>query len=178
MRAKEEQMTSSILCGVDGSTDARLALRTAARLAGQLDARLVVAHVVQVPVQSSRLGPGLMVPIGDELAAGRRLVEDIVEAEGLSGAERRVEYGFPGDRLADLADEEGAALIVVGSRGRGAFKAALLGSVSMDLIGVARRPVLVVPPGAAPRSAAARTDERRDAGALRDDHDRAGRALR
>jgi nucleotide-binding universal stress UspA family protein len=53
--------------------------------------------------------------------------------------------GFPGDRLADLADEEAAELIIVGSRGRGAVKAAILGSVSTDVIGVARRPVLVVP---------------------------------
>ncbi|MGH3062673.1 MAG: universal stress protein, partial [Gaiellaceae bacterium] len=40
-------------------------------------------------------------------------------------------------------------LIVVGSRGRGAFKAAFLGSVSNSLFGVARCPVLIVPPGAA-----------------------------
>jgi nucleotide-binding universal stress UspA family protein len=37
-------------------------------------------------------------------------------------------------------------LIIVGSRGRGAFKAAFLGSVSNELIGVVRCPVLVVPP--------------------------------
>jgi nucleotide-binding universal stress UspA family protein len=43
-------------------------------------------------------------------------------------------------------------MIVVGSRGRGAFKAAFLGSVSTSLIGIARCPVLVVPPGAAHRS--------------------------
>jgi nucleotide-binding universal stress UspA family protein len=40
-------------------------------------------------------------------------------------------------------------MIVVGSRGRGAFKAAFLGSVSSSLVGVARCPVLIVPPGAA-----------------------------
>src|ERR687888_334827 len=51
-------------------------------------------------------------------------------------------------RLADLADEEDAELIVVGSRGRGRFKAAFLGSVSNSLVGVARCPVLIVPPGA------------------------------
>jgi nucleotide-binding universal stress UspA family protein len=39
-------------------------------------------------------------------------------------------------------------LIVVGSRGRGAFKAAYLGSVSTSLVSIAR-PVLIVPPGAA-----------------------------
>lgn len=55
------------------------------------------------------------------------------------------DVGIAAERLADLADEEEADMIVVGSRGRGAFKAAFLGSVSRDLIGVARRPVLVVP---------------------------------
>ena len=67
-----------------------------------------------------------------------------------TGAEllRRVVFGFTADRLADLADDESAQLIVVGSRGRRGFKAAWLGSVSADLIGVARCPVLVVPPAA------------------------------
>jgi nucleotide-binding universal stress UspA family protein len=68
---------------------------------------------------------------------------------GLADAERRVVVGFPAERLAELADEEDAELIVVGSRGRGAFKAAFLGSVSSSLVGIARCPVLIVPPGAA-----------------------------
>jgi nucleotide-binding universal stress UspA family protein len=42
-------------------------------------------------------------------------------------------------------------LIVVGSRGRGAFRSAFLGSVSSGLVGVARCPVLVVPAGATER---------------------------
>ncbi|HET7138310.1 MAG TPA: universal stress protein [Gaiellaceae bacterium] len=152
---KENHMARPILCGVDGSADARLALRTAARLAEQLDARLVVAHVVQLPPQSSRLGPKTIVPIGAALEAGVKMLERLLDEEGLSEVDQRVEYGFAADRLADLADEEDAELIVVGSRGRGAFKAAFLGSVSTDVIGVARRPVLVVPPGADAGAAAA-----------------------
>jgi len=81
--------------------------------------------------------------------AARGLLTDVSEAMGLEGTDQRVVNGYPAERLADLADEEGAELIVVGSRGRGAFKAAFLGSVSTSLIGVARCPVLVVPPGAA-----------------------------
>jgi nucleotide-binding universal stress UspA family protein len=69
----------------------------------------------------------------------------MTQRANIETAERRVVTGIPAQRLADVADEVDAAFIVVGSRGRGAFKAAILGSVSKDLMGVARRPVLVVP---------------------------------
>src|SRR5207253_2362359 len=118
-----------------------------------LGVRLVVVHIVQATLRSSpgfawASRPPMGVPIDAEIGAGERLLDRVLMEEGLADAERRVAYGFPADRLADLADEEQAELIVVGSRGRGAFKAAFLGSVSSDLIGVARCPVLVVPPGA------------------------------
>lgn len=145
-----KQMTNSILCGVDGSIEARGALRHAAHLSDLLGLRLVVAHVVQ----PTPLGIGptarqlASIPVDDLLAGGRAMLEQILEDEEIVDVERRVVLGFPGDRLADLADDEAADLIVVGSRGRGVLKAALLGSVSTALIGVARRPVLVVPPHA------------------------------
>jgi nucleotide-binding universal stress UspA family protein len=143
----------SILCGVDGSDDARVALRAAARLSGHLGVRLVAAHVVQAVSAEPGVGlaPGRPVAGASaaDLAAGRELLDHVLEQEGLEDAERHVVYGFPADCLADLADDEDAQLIVVGSRGRGLWKAALLGSVSTDVIGVARRPVLVVPRGAA-----------------------------
>jgi nucleotide-binding universal stress UspA family protein len=152
-------MSSPILCGVDGSSDARSALRAASQLAAQLGVKLVVAHVVQPSPASHSLGPAVgpaYRPLPDqELEAGRALVRHVVAEEGLHDVEQRAVFGFPADRLADLADEENAELIVVGSRGRGSFKAAFLGSVSTSLIGVARCPVLVVPPGAA-RGATAR----------------------
>jgi nucleotide-binding universal stress UspA family protein len=49
--------------------------------------------------------------------------------------------------LADYAAERGAAVIVVGSRGRSASRELLLGSVAKALLHHARRPVLVVPAG-------------------------------
>lgn len=143
----------SIVCGLDGSDGARVALRVAARLANDFGLRLVVAHVVQ-PQPVTR-GPGptagqlAALPLEALVAGGEALVCRILDEERLDEAERRVVLGFAADRLADLADDEAAELIVVGSRGRRGFKAAWLGSVSADLIGVARCPVLVVPPGAA-----------------------------
>jgi nucleotide-binding universal stress UspA family protein len=143
----------SVVCGVDGSDGARAALRVARRLAGELGHRLVVAHVVQPQPTATGFGPTASqlerLPLDTLLASGEALVDRILDEEQLSGVERRVVFGFAADRLADLADDEGAELIVVGSRGRRGFKAAWLGSVSADLIGVARCPVLVVPPGVA-----------------------------
>ena len=143
-------MSRSIVCGVDGSPEAQAALGVASRLSDQLGLRLVVAYVSQAALFAAGPGPGpvMTTPTEEELRSGAALVEKVVREERLLGAEQRSVYGLPAERLADLADEEDAELIVVGSRGRGAFKAAFLGSVSRDLIGVARCPVLVVPPGA------------------------------
>jgi nucleotide-binding universal stress UspA family protein len=114
----------------------------------------VVEYVHSPHATAGALGPAaaarapLTATLNEQVQAGERLLEMMAEQGRLEQAERRVVAGLAADRLADLADEEDAELIVVGSRGRGAFKADFLGSVSASLIGVARCPVLVVPPGA------------------------------
>jgi nucleotide-binding universal stress UspA family protein len=142
-------MTTSIVCGVDDSREAHVAVRVAAGLAELLGLRLVAAHVVHPPTPAVVIGPTARgvgdVPVDALLASGEALLDRILVEEGLADVERRVVLGNHPDRLADLADEEAAELIVVGSRGRGAFKAAFLGSFSTGLLGVARCPVLVVP---------------------------------
>ena len=150
-------MDSSIVCGVDGSADSLKAVSVAAGLAEPLGARLVLAHIVDHTDVTSAVGPmggaptarRLLIDNLEELEqAAEQLLVEVADDAGLQRAERRVAFGFAALRLADVADEEEAELIVVGSRGRGAFKAAFLGSVSTSLVGVARCPVLVVPPGA------------------------------
>jgi nucleotide-binding universal stress UspA family protein len=138
-------MDGSIVCGVDGSTESRAALRVAAQLSGQLGAPLVIAHVT--PTWDSAPTVGSKGFDARELRDGEVLLEQIAKEEGLRDANLQSLHGLPAERLAELADEEAAAFVVVGSRGRGAFKSAFLGSVSRDLIGVADCPVLVVPPG-------------------------------
>ena len=154
-------MDRSIVCGVDGSPDSQAALAVAIDLATRLQLRLIMANVVEpshAPHEgAASLGRPVARPLfpttGQQEEAASELLVELGATMGLEEADRRVVAGYAAERLADLADEEGAAMIVVGSRGRGAFKAAFLGSVSTSLIGVARRPVLVVPPGAAGRMA-------------------------
>jgi nucleotide-binding universal stress UspA family protein len=150
-------LSTSIVCGVDDSPDSQAALRIAASLADRLRLKLVVAHVAEpdhIPYAAAApfgrvSGPAAVVTevearIGDAV----QLLEDVVGSAGLVNAERRAEVGVPAERLADIADEVDAEMIVVGSRGRGAFRSAFLGSVSNALVGVARCPVLIVPRGA------------------------------
>lgn len=153
-------MNASIICGIDGSPDSQAALAFAERLASRLGTRLVLAHVAELahipyaaaaPFGGSAGRIAVTEEIESKKQAAEQLLEEVAVAAGLAGAERRAAVGLPGERLADLADEEDAELIVVGSRGRGAFKAAFLGSVSNSLVGVARCPVVIVPPGATER---------------------------
>jgi nucleotide-binding universal stress UspA family protein len=154
-------MNGAIVCGVDGSPDSQRAIAVAARLARELGARLILANVVAhvadpvVPAYAyaPMARPATPAPPMSErrtdadMEASEVLLERFVGEAGVEGAELRTMLGIPAERLAELADDEEADFIVVGSRGRGAFKAAFLGSVSNSLIGIARCPVLVVPRG-------------------------------
>jgi nucleotide-binding universal stress UspA family protein len=149
----------TVICGIDGSLDSVYALRSARVLAVGLGARLLVAHVtnpIEATIVHAEISAGgqwgrvpVSVPQSEvEQQAGDAVLERTMADAGALDAERRVLSGKPADTLAALADEEGAALIVVGSRGHGGFKTLLLGSVSNGLIAIARCPIVVVPPGA------------------------------
>jgi nucleotide-binding universal stress UspA family protein len=149
-------MRRSIVCGVDNTDDSRAVLAVAAALAKQLEHRLVLVHVTplghpaDLAIGAGAVTPETMLPDSscEQKAEAERLLAGLVTEMGLADVHRRVLAGLPAERLADVADEEKAQLIVVGSRGRGAFRAAFLGSVSNSLVGVARCPVVIVPRGA------------------------------
>jgi nucleotide-binding universal stress UspA family protein len=142
----------TIVCGVDGSKAARDAASAAALLAGALGHRLVLVHAVE---RFSALGYAID-PYAFE---GQRRYEALKEAgerllEGLAGdlelgssAVRRVEVGEPSHVLVEVAEEEGAEMVVVGTRARGRLASAILGSVSSAAVSQSSCPVLVVPPG-------------------------------
>lgn len=54
-------------------------------------------------------------------------------------------FDTPSEAIVETADKLDAKLVVLGSRGRRGFKAALLGSTSTSVLHHARHPTLVVP---------------------------------
>ena len=67
-----------------------------------------------------------------------------VEKTGGEVAEVHARIGRPDAEIVGLADELGAGLIVLGSRGLGPLRRALMGSVSDSVVRHAHCPVLVV----------------------------------
>jgi nucleotide-binding universal stress UspA family protein len=143
-----------VVVGVDGSPGGRLALAAALRAAAERGARLDVVSAVPPPVVWTRGAP-VEVPDVDAIRADTaRRARDLVaevrqELGGVPGVDD-VEVSLsvtdapPVQSLTDPAD--GAQLLVVGSRGRGAVRSALLGSVALHCISHAPCPVLVVHP--------------------------------
>jgi nucleotide-binding universal stress UspA family protein len=134
-----------IVVGVDGSPDARAALDWALETASvNPPARLDLVHVWSLPASDGMVGAERF----DVLrGVGQRLLD---EAEEHAAAKRaaghqvttHLEYGAPAAGI--LARAEGAHLVVVGTRGRGRLRGALLGSVSRAVVTRATVPVAVV----------------------------------
>jgi nucleotide-binding universal stress UspA family protein len=136
-----------VVCGVDDSSGARKAVRVAGRLARDLGARLVLVH-------GAPAAPSVMygVPFDSDafqreaLAGARRLLEDVARECDVADSSRRAELGSPVEVLVRVLEDEHADLLVVGTRGRGAMRSVLLGSVAHEMLAVAPCPVVVVSP--------------------------------
>ncbi|OZV73887.1 universal stress protein UspA [Micromonospora echinospora] len=132
-----------VLVGLDGSELAELAVGQAAEEAARRDVPLVLAHVVAVDARPEDTA-------GGEQGAGRLLAETAATVRQrhpeLAVAERVLRSAEPASALVEASAD--AALVVVGSRGRGGFAGLLLGSVSQALVQHARCPVLVARPHA------------------------------
>jgi nucleotide-binding universal stress UspA family protein len=137
-----------VLVGVDGSRGARRALRWASDRAQSRTETVLAASSWAYPRTAALPGgPALLSP--DEMDA--QTLEDlrsvVIDELGDAGQqiETVVERGPADWALLNLAEREGAALLVVGKRGLGKLEGRLLGSVSRRAAELAPCPAVVVP---------------------------------
>ena len=145
-----------ILLATDGSEEAALAARTAVNLANETGSVLHVVYVEEVPRRLSDSESSLesIIDSGFEKqmrqhaqAAANQLLEEQVQKIKEAGGEIAQAYpriGRPYAEIVHLAEELGVGIVVVGSRGEGRVRRALLGSVSDSVVHHAHCPVLVV----------------------------------
>jgi nucleotide-binding universal stress UspA family protein len=142
---KEAEM-KKILVATDGSELGQAAIEAGLELARDEDAELVFVHVISVfdfapQMDGAEVPPQRIPRVEDDPvlcdAMGR------AERQGL-GAKAELLVGYPPKQILRLAHDIDADVIVVGSRGFGPFKSAMVGSTSREILAHADRKVLVV----------------------------------
>ena len=135
---------TKVLLATDGSREAKLAATTAADLANSTNSELHIVHV-------GGLRPTFLAQTEEEPAelqheAQRLLDEQLrtVEEAGGTVKEAHLRLGRADEEIVDLAHSLGIGLIVLGSRGRGRMRRALMGSVSDSVVRHAHCPVTIV----------------------------------
>ncbi|WP_292364388.1 MULTISPECIES: universal stress protein [unclassified Methanoculleus] len=140
-------MFRTILLATDGSENALRATEAAIDLIQEFShPTVIVVHIAtSTPSQSRMVKAGFDVHAlleEDARQAARETLERF-EAAGIPYA-LKVALGDPVAEILAIAQKESADLIVVGSRGLGAIRGVMMGSVSQKVAQTAKCPVMIV----------------------------------
>jgi nucleotide-binding universal stress UspA family protein len=152
----DQGSSGPVLFCFDGSEGSRSALRAAGRLIDRPAEAVVLTVWETIEAKLALAGgfaAGFPTDLGgldeEEEASARSVAEEgarLASEHGYQAAPQiRQSYRGTSRTILEVADELSARLIVCGQRGRGAVRAALLGSVSHALASHTRRPVLIAP---------------------------------
>ena len=147
-------MISKILVPIDGSKTAQKAAMYAVDLAKQLKATLIVLSVIDKRSFMGQLVPAVktskyvLEPIVDYLKeAAEKYTGEIMKLCGKNGVRSKtvITEGHPVEAIVKEAEKAKVNLIIMGSHGKSALKAAVLGSVAYGVVHKdAKIPVLLV----------------------------------
>lgn len=134
-------MGGTIVCGVTETLDGRNAAELARALGARLGLRLVLVYVVDGVVPGTEEGMS-----SRQRQAGAQRTLDELAREAGNGTEGRIVLGDRAAALAQVAAEEGADVIVLGSRPAGLGNRKLRCTLARELEAATPVPVLVAPP--------------------------------
>ena len=137
-------MYNKVLLAYDGSIEGRRALREGAKLAQLCRAEVFLLAVVEMNSIASLEG-GLAIPVNEQIANYEGILAEGVERlRALSfSPTARLGMGAAGEEIAEVAEEIGANLVVVGHRPTGPLARWWFGSVGTYLVKHLRCSVLV-----------------------------------
>lgn len=137
-------MFKNILVPVDGSDSSVEAARIGANLAAMNGGSLTLLNVVRL-VQYGSEGSPLPEPSASKAAvdSGNAILEAVRKEIEAPQANIAVAVGHPAHTISSRANEGNFDLVVMGSRGLGALKGSLLGSVSQRVSELVHCPVLL-----------------------------------
>jgi len=134
----------TVVLGYDESPGAEIAMDTAIRVAARWEEPLTIVY-----------GAGPPGGVGEEHKAhrdalmeiGQHALDRAVERAGEQGVptEVRLVDAKPAQALLEVAEEQDATVIVVGTTGESPLRSAMLGSTPHKLLHLSSRPVLCVP---------------------------------
>jgi nucleotide-binding universal stress UspA family protein len=138
-------MAGEIVVGIGGDGSGFEAARTAARVASLMNVPLVMVFGYEASALGPRGGPleEQIAAVGHTAIAQIR--EELLAERPNLVIEVEVVQRRPVDALIAVAEQRGAEAIAVGHGGEGPLRAALLGSVTYEIVHRAPIPVLVVP---------------------------------
>ena len=146
-------ISGTVLLATDGSLESTRAARMAAELSKNLGSELHVVYVEPLPnpyavPETLTYDPEYRDKIRKiaEREAREKLDEKVEKIREVGGevAEAHARIGRPDVEIVGLAEELEAGLVVLGSRGLGSLKRAMMGSISDSVVRHAHGPVLVV----------------------------------
>ena len=142
-----------ILVAADGSEASQRAIKRSANMASHASVPLYIVNVIrdmQFPDALKRMAEVERL-VGTRADVLNYIADKILSeakksarAEGAKTVELVTSEGDPATRIVEQADEKGADLIVMGTRGLGGVAGALLGSVSRKVSNLAHQDVLIV----------------------------------
>ena len=141
-------MFSNIVWATDGSEHADRALDYATRLANDEGAQLHCVHIVEMLVGGRVAGQRAFLNEDQLDAKIKAQAQEVSLRHGLQTTVHVTPSGISNiaDRIAEIATDSRADLIVVGTRGHSTIGGLVLGSVTQRLLHLAACPVLAVPP--------------------------------
>ena len=148
---ESDRAIGTVLAALDGSETSETALRDAFELGITEDAALVLVHALQPPVAAaSPYLPHTIQLTHDEMESREEHMKEYLErvadqpwlSDRRTTVRVRVDY-HPAPAILEIAEEEGADLIALGTHGRGGLRRLVLGSVADKVIRGTHRPVLV-----------------------------------